>query len=62
MVQLFSFLDDTFKHPFSSLSLRRLEAEKGHWRVPHHLGIIMDGNRRFASQLHGRDTAIVFSL
>ncbi len=36
------------KRPFYSVYLRRLRAKVHAWRRPKHLGIIMDGNRRFA--------------
>ncbi len=36
------------KRPFYSVYLRRLRSKVHTWRRPKHLGIIMDGNRRFA--------------
>ena len=36
------------KRPFYALYERRLVAEAPDWRLPQHIGIIMDGNRRFA--------------
>ncbi len=36
------------KLPFYALYERRLAAEAHTWRLPRHIGIIMDGNRRFA--------------
>lgn len=39
---------ETVKQPFYSVYLRRLQAKAPLWKRPKHLGIIMDGNRRFA--------------
>jgi short-chain Z-isoprenyl diphosphate synthase len=36
------------KWPFYRLYEMRLEAAMKHWRLPRHIGVIMDGNRRFA--------------
>jgi short-chain Z-isoprenyl diphosphate synthase len=38
------------ERPFYRLYERRLIAEAASWRLPRHLGIIMDGNRRFARE------------
>jgi len=39
---------DQAKRPFYSLYERRLAAHVPQWKLPRHIGIIMDGNRRFA--------------
>jgi short-chain Z-isoprenyl diphosphate synthase len=39
---------DTLAAPFYSLYRLRLEAEMPTWHMPQHIGIIMDGNRRYA--------------
>ena len=36
------------KLPFYAVYRRRLEAKVSTWRLPRHIGVIMDGNRRFA--------------
>lgn len=38
--------------PLYTISLKFLEAEAGQWRVPYHLGLILDGNRRYAKKHH----------
>lgn len=48
---LWELVKNKIKTPFYSLYLRRLRAKAADWQRPHHLGIIMDGNRRFARQL-----------
>ena len=42
---------EAVKWPFYKLYERRLMAEVASWNLPRHIGIIMDGNRRFARQL-----------
>jgi|CXWL01.1.fsa_nt_gi short-chain Z-isoprenyl diphosphate synthase len=46
--QLWSLTREILKRPFYALYERRLEREIAHWKLPRHIGIIMDGNRRFA--------------
>ncbi len=47
---LWQILKNMVKRPFYSLYLRRLRAKSHSWKLPSHLGVIMDGNRRFARQ------------
>ena len=36
--------------PFEHWEERRLAAQASHWSLPHHVGLILDGNRRFARE------------
>jgi short-chain Z-isoprenyl diphosphate synthase len=45
------------KRPFYSLYLHRLREEAHTWTLPRHIGIVMDGNRRFARN-YGFQSAI----
>ena len=47
---LWHLAKETVKRPFYFLYLRRLRAKAHHWTTPQHLGVVMDGNRRFARQ------------
>jgi short-chain Z-isoprenyl diphosphate synthase len=44
------FLKEQVKRPFYAVYQRRLIAKSRSWKLPHHIGIIMDGNRRYARQ------------
>jgi short-chain Z-isoprenyl diphosphate synthase len=45
-----SLLKEAIKRPFYEVYEHRLSHEAVQWRKPHHIGVIMDGNRRFARQ------------
>lgn len=51
------WLADTLTRPFYRLYERRLAAAAHAWQKPRHIGIIMDGNRRFARALGAADIA-----
>jgi short-chain Z-isoprenyl diphosphate synthase len=44
-------LKGMIKRPFYSLYEKRLARQVSSWNLPRHIGIIMDGNRRFAREL-----------
>lgn len=48
---LWQAVKEAIKRPFYAAYTRRLRAKASDWCKPDHLGVIMDGNRRFARQL-----------
>jgi short-chain Z-isoprenyl diphosphate synthase len=51
-------LTEVVQRPFYPLYERMLESTADTWRKPQHIGIIMDGNRRFARGLGASDVAL----
>jgi short-chain Z-isoprenyl diphosphate synthase len=49
---------DAALSPFYRLYERWLSTQALTWKLPKHIGIIMDGNRRFARQLGAQDVAV----
>jgi len=47
---LWQIVRDFFKRPFYALYEKKLSGEVRSWRLPRHIGVIMDGNRRFARE------------
>ncbi len=47
---LWHLFKELVKRPFYAVYQRRLIAKARSWKLPHHIGIIMDGNRRYARQ------------
>lgn len=47
---LWRMVKNVIKLPFYLAYERRLAAEISNWKLPRHIGIIMDGNRRFARE------------
>jgi len=55
---LWRTLTEIVQRPFYPVYERLLTASAETWRKPQHIGIIMDGNRRFARNLGASDVAI----
>jgi short-chain Z-isoprenyl diphosphate synthase len=53
---------DAVRTPFYRVYERYLNAQAYSWKVPQHIGIIMDGNRRFARMLRARDISVGHKL
>ncbi|MET0388638.1 MAG: polyprenyl diphosphate synthase [Polyangiales bacterium] len=51
-------LTEVVQRPFYPIYERLLMATADTWRKPQHIGIIMDGNRRFARNLGASDVAV----
>ena len=49
---------ENLQKPFYRAYERVLDASAATWRMPRHIGIIMDGNRRFARLLGASDVAV----
>jgi short-chain Z-isoprenyl diphosphate synthase len=57
LATLWSALTDVVQRPFYPIYERFLTAAADTWRKPQHIGIIMDGNRRFARKLGASNVA-----
>ncbi|HKU43604.1 MAG TPA: polyprenyl diphosphate synthase [Polyangiales bacterium] len=55
---LWRTIAELVQRPFYPVYERALTAAAESWRKPQHIGIIMDGNRRFAKQLGASNVAI----
>jgi short-chain Z-isoprenyl diphosphate synthase len=55
---LWKTLTEVVQRPFYPVYERLLTASADTWRKPQHIGIIMDGNRRFARNLGASDVAL----
>ena len=45
-----TFIKGSVKKVFYNMYQRRLEREASHWKIPYHIGVVLDGNRRYAAQ------------
>ena len=45
-----TFFKRSVKKVFYNIYQRRLEKEATRWRIPYHIGVVLDGNRRYAAQ------------
>ena len=52
IMNLLPFIKNRIKKLFYAAYQRRLEREASGWQIPYHIGIILDGNRRYAKE-HG---------
>jgi short-chain Z-isoprenyl diphosphate synthase len=58
LTALWKTLSEVVQRPFYPIYERLLTASADTWRKPQHIGIIMDGNRRFARNLGASDVAL----
>ena len=49
-MNLWTFIKGRIKRVFYNLYQRRLEREASRWNIPYHIGVVLDGNRRYAAQ------------
>lgn len=49
-MQPWRFLKTNIKYIFYRIYQKRLEAKASRWQIPHHIGVVLDGNRRYAVQ------------